>query len=238
MRNTLVIAAKEVRAYVTSPMAYVVTAVFLAVSGLFFADHLSQVQQASMQGFFSRGSFFLLLLAPVLTMRLLAEEQQLGTIELLLTAPVRDSEVVLGKFLASFAIVVGMLLLTLYYPLMLLWFGDPDLGPIGTGYLGLLLLGACYLAVGVLASSLTNNQIVAAVLALGVLILLWVMSGAAAFVQAVPLAGQVLRYLSISTHYGDFMNGVLDTSHVVYYLTFLAAGLFLAIRSLETRRWR
>lgn len=238
MRSTFIIAGKEVRAYFTSPTAYLVAAVFLVVSGLFFASYLTQVQQASMRGFFSNGAFFLLLLAPVLTMRLLAEEQKLGTIELLLTAPVRDAEVVLGKFLASFVILLGMLLLTLYYPLILLWSGDPDWGPIGTGYLGLLLLGTCYLGIGVLASSLTSNQIVAAVLALGVLILFWALSAAAAFVQAVPLASQALTYLSLRDHFQDFVNGVIDTRNVVYYLSFLAVTLFIAIRSLETRRWR
>lgn len=238
MTNTFIIAKRELVAYFSSPMAYIVAAVFLVLSGLFFASYISEAQLANMRGFFQPASFILILMAPVLTMRLLAEEQKMGTIELLLTAPVRDIEVVLGKFLASFVILVAMLLLTLYYPMMLFWFGDPDIGPILSGYLGLVLLGASVLAVGLFASSLTNNQIVAAVLALGILLMFWALGLAAALTENLPRVRDALTYASLNGHLTDLVNGVIDTKDIVYYLTFTGIALFLSVQSLETRRWR
>lgn len=238
MRNILAIAGKELKAYFASPMAYVISAVFLAMSGFFFAQDLTVFQFARLQGFHGAGSFLLLLLAPILTMRLLAEEQKLGTLELLLTAPVRDYEVVLGKFLAALGILVGMLVITLYYPVLLVFFAEPDPGPIFSGYLGLLLLGSSFLAVGLLASSLTSNQIVAAVLGIGMLLLFWVMNTASNLVQGVPAGQEVLTYLSLSSHYTDFLRGVVDSKDVLYYLSFIIVTLFFTMRSLETRRWR
>lgn len=236
MRNSLAIASKEVRTYYASPIAYVVTAVFLVITGYFFAFNVVNMQEATVRGFLFPGSFVLLLLSPVLTMRLLAEEQKMGTLELLLTAPVRDTEVVAGKYLASLFIFVVMLALTFYYPLVLFLFGDPDPGPIASGYLGLFLLGAAFIAAGLLASSLTSNQIVAAVIAFGLLILLWVISGASGFLTGPPRA--VVNYLALPAHFGDFTMGIIDTKHVIYYVSLTALFLFLAIRSLETRRWR
>jgi len=239
MRSTLAIASKELRTYLASPMAYVVTALFLFMSGLFgFASDLTSTQLARLDGFFEFASFLLVLLAPILTMRLLAEEQKLGTLELLLTAPVRDHEVVLGKFLASVGILAAMLLTTFYYPVLLLFFAHPDIGPMLSGYFGLLLLGAALLAVGVLASSLTSNQIVAAVLGIGILLAFSFAHLILAFAQSVPGAADLLTYLSLSTHFTDFVRGVIDTKAVVYYLSFIAVTLFFTVRSLETRRWR
>lgn len=238
MRNVLAIAGKELKTFFASPMAYVIAATFLVVNGFFFVQDLNVVQLARLDGFFGPGSFLLLLIGPILTMRLLAEEQKLGTLELLLTAPVRDEEVVLGKFLSVMGILVGMLLLTFYYPALLLAFSEPDFGPIVTGYLGILLLSACYLSVGLLASSLTSNQIVAAVLGVGLLLLFYLIGGAAGFVSAFPAAQEVLRHLSLSTHFADFLRGVVDTKAVFYYLSFTAVALFLSIRALEMRRWR
>lgn len=236
MRNSLAIASKEVRTYYASPIAYVVTAVFLVITGYFFAFNVVNMQEATIRGFLFPGSFVLLLLSPILTMRLLAEEQKMGTLELLLTAPVRDTEVVAGKYLASLFIFVVMLALTFYYPLVLFLFGDPDPGPIASGYLGLFLLGAAFIAAGLLASSLTSNQIVAAVIAFGLLILLWVISGASGFLSGPPKA--VVNYLALPAHFGDFTMGIIDTKHVIYYVSLTALFLFLAIRALETRRWR
>jgi ABC-2 type transport system permease protein len=168
-------------------------------------------------------------------MRLLAEEKKMGTLELLLTAPVRDSEVIMGKFLGSLGILTAMLALTFYYPILLMWFGDPDWGPIATGYLGLFLLGGASLAVGLFASSLTSNQIVAAVVAGGVLFALWFVGMAA---DLLPEAlGEVIGYLSLSYHFPDFTRGMIDTRGVIYYLSITVLFLFLAIRSLESSRW-
>src|SRR3989304_9154250 len=154
MRNTLVIAWKETRTYFTTPMAYIVALVFLALTGYFFvADILgTSLPEASIRGFLTPITFIMVLLAPVLTMRLLAEEQKLGTLELLLTSPVRDWEIIVGKFLSSFIFYLVALALTLYYVLLLYWFGKPDSGPILAGYLGMILYGAATLSVGLLAS--------------------------------------------------------------------------------------
>ncbi|MBI2866573.1 MAG: ABC transporter permease subunit [Chloroflexi bacterium] len=234
MRNTLAIAKRETLAYFASPVAYVVAAVFLVVTGYFFAADLLARQMANLRGFLSPASFVLLLVAPMLTMRLFAEEQKMGTLELLLTNPVRDIEVVLGKYLASLATLAVMLALTFYYPLLLYWFGDPDTGPILTGYLGLFLLGAAMMAIGLLASSLSANQIVAAVLGFGLLILLWVVGS-----LGLPgLPGAVLSYISLPDRFNDFVWGIIDTQNILYYLSVAAMFVFLTVRSLEMRRWR
>ncbi len=239
MRNTFAIAGKELGTYFGSPMAYIIAAVFLAMTGFFFIQDLNAFQLARLQGLLGPAGFLLLLLAPILTMRLFAEEQKLGTLELLLTAPVREEEVVLGKFLAALGILTVMLLLTFYYPILLLLFGDPDMGPALSGYLGLFLTGACFLAVGLLASSFSSNQIVAAVLGVGILLLFWLINAAASLVPAgVPVARDILNYISLGSHYSDFLRGIIDTQGVIYYLTFTATALFFTMRSLETRRWR
>ena len=235
MRNTTTIALKEFKSYLASPMAYIVTGIFLVLTGFFFQSSLTTYSETSIRGFLGWGSILLLLLAPVLTMRLLAEEKKMGTMELLLTAPVRDNEVIVGKFLGSLGILTAMLALTFYYPLLLMWFGDPDWGPIATGYLGLFLLGGASLAVGLFASSLTSNQLVAAVVAGGILCALWFVGMAA---DLLPEAlGEVIGYLSLSYHFPDFMRGVIDTRGIIYYLSITVLFLFLAIRSLESSRW-
>jgi len=171
LKNIGIISCKELKSYLTSPMAYIVTAIFLWLSGTFFATYLAGTNYAdtSIRGFLEAGQILILLFAAVLTMRLITEEKKLGTWELLLTVPVRATEIILGKFLSSLAVLTGMLLLTFYYPILLMLFGDPDLGPIITSYLGLFLLGSAALAIGIFASSLTSNQIVSAVVAGGIL---------------------------------------------------------------------
>lgn len=235
MRNTTTIALREFKSYLASPMAYVVTGIFLMLTGFFFQSSSSTYSETSINGFLLWGSILLLLLASVLTMRLLAEERKMGTLELLLTAPVRDSEVIAGKFLGSLGILTVMLALTFYYPLLLWIFGDPDWGPIATGYLGLFLLGCTSLAVGLFASSLTSNQIVAAVVAGGILCALWFLGMAA---DLLPEAmREVISYFSLSHYFPDFMRGVIDTRGIIYYLSITVLFLFLAIRSLESSRW-
>ena len=236
MKNTLAITLKELRSYLASPMAYIVIGIFMGLTGFIFSRSPATYYETSIKGLWDFwGILVLLLLAAVLTMRLVAEERKMGTLELLLTAPVRDSEVIVGKFLGSLGILTIMLVLTLYYPLLLLVFGDPDMGPIVAGYLGLFLLGSAALAVGLFASSLTSNQIVAAVLAGGILFALWFLGDAA---DLVPEAlGKVIDYLSLSYYFPDFMTGVVDTRGIIYYLSVTALFLFLAIRSLENSRW-
>jgi len=235
VRNTATIALKELRSYLTSPMAYIVTCIFLVLTGFFFSINPATYFETSIRGFLETGSLLLLLLASVLTMRLLAEERKMGTIELLLTAPVRDSEIIVGKFLGSLFILLAMLALTLYYPILLIGFGDPDLGPIGTGYLGLFLLGCSTLAVGIFASSLSSNQIVSAVVAGGILFALWFLGWAAGYFP--EALGEVIGYFSLSYYFPDFMRGIIDTRGIIYYLSITVLFLFLAIRSLENSRW-
>ena len=169
-------------------------------------------------------------------MRLISEERKLGTWELLLTAPVQDYEIVLGKFFSSLIILAGMLIMTLYFPVLLMIFGDPDTGPILTSYLGLLLLGSASLAIGIFASSLTSNQIVSAVVAGGILFGLWFLG---MFGNLLPQpAGEILSYFSLSQHFPGFVRGIVDTRDVIYYLSVTAVFLFLSVRSIETERWR
>ena len=236
MRNTTTIALREFKSYLASPTAYVVTGIFLLLAGFLFSISPTTYNETSLRGLWGLwGVMGLLLIAAVLTMRLLAEEKKMGTLELLLTAPVRDSEVIAGKFLGSLGILTVMLALTFYYPILLMWFGDPDWGPIVTSYLGLFLLGGASLAVGLFASSLTSNQIVAAVVAGGILFALW-FAGMAA--DLIPEAlGEVISYLSFSSHFSSFMRGVIDTRGIIYYLSITALFLFLAIRSFESSRW-
>lgn len=238
MKNIVAISRKELASYLASPMAYVVTAVFLALGGTFFASYLAgtSYSDTSIRGFLEGGQVLILLFAAVLTMRLIAEERKVGTWELLLTAPVRDVEIVVGKFLGSLTVLAGMLLLTLYYPLLLVVLGDPDLGPIATSYVGLLLLGGTALSIGLFASSLTSNQIVSAVVAGGMLFALWFVGFVGDF-AAGPM-GELLSYLSLSDHLPDFVRGVIDTRAVVYYLSTTALFLYLTVRSVEADRWR
>ena len=237
MNNTLTIAWKETKAYFSTPTAYIVGAMFLVLTGIFFVfDMTRPFAEASVRNFVSWANLFIMFLAPLLTMRLLAEEQKLGTLELLLTSPVRDWEVVLGKYIASLAILLVAVAFTLYYVALLYIFGNPDTGPILSAYLGLILFGAAALAIGLMASSLSSNQIVSAVVGMGILLTLSFIDRIATIVQG--LAADVLTGISMNAHFTDFSRGVLDTSHIVYYLSMAAVFLFIAVRSLETRRWR
>ena len=242
MRITFVIAWKEIRSYFTTPMAYIVAMVFLALAGYSFITVIlgSVLPEAGIKGFLSTGplpsTFILVFLAPLMTMRLMAEEQKLGTLELLLTSPIRDWQVVVGKFLACIVFFLGTLFFTLYYLILVSWYGTPDMGPVWTGYLGLILYGAATLAIGLFASSLSPNQIVSAVIGFGILLLLTVIQLAVRYVGGA--AATILNQVSMQTHFNDFSRGVIDISSVIYYITVIVVFLFLAIRSLESHRWR
>ena len=246
---------KEMRLYFTSPVAWVIITMFLLIAGYFFYSIFAFYTLASMQSamnpqmarelnvtdsvlrpLFSNVSVILLLLMPLITMRLFAEERRSGTIELLLTYPVRDGAVLVGKYLAALALYAIMLALTLLYPGILFYFARVEWGPLLTGYLGLLLMGATFLAVGIFASSLTENQIVAAITTFGTLLLLWVVGWSAEYVGG-PW-GRVLSHLSILEHFDTFARGVLDTKDVIFYVDVTIVALFLTLRSLEARRWK
>jgi ABC-2 type transport system permease protein len=246
---------KELRLYFASPVAYVVGTFFLLISGWFFTQIFFIYSLQSMQSMmnpmmagglnptefimrrvFANMSVVLLFFIPMLTMRLFAEEKRAGTIELLLTYPVRDGAVLLGKFLAALVLYALLLALTLLYPAMVAYFGRIEWGAILTGYLGLLLLGATFLAVGVFISSLTESQIVAAFATFGVLLAFWIIGWGADSATG-PLRS-VLQYVSISEHMENFGKGVIDTKDLVYYVIGIAFALFLTLRSLETKRWK
>ena len=246
---------KEMQLFFGSPVAYVVFTFFLLISGWFFSQIFLYYSDISMRSFMQPGmaqslnitegvmrplftnmSVVLLFFMPMLTMRLFAEEKKSGTMELLLTYPVRDGEVLAGKFLAAGALYVILLGLTLVYPALIAYFTRIEWGPILTGYLGLVLTGATFLAVGVLISSLTENQIVAGFGTFGVLLGLWIIGWGAEFAGGSVRA--VLQYLSITEHMDTFSRGLIDTKDLVYYLSAIALALFLTLRSLDSKRWR
>lgn len=253
--NVWAIFKKEIRSYFASPIAYVVLTIFALLSGYFFYSLLTFFSLNSLQASFnpalaqslnatewivrpllSNIAVTMLLLMPAATMRLFSEEKKSGTIELLFSYPIRDWEVLLGKFLAALGLYAGMLAISLLDLLMLGFFARLEWGPIMTGYLGLLLLGMAFLGLGILASSLTENQIVAAVGAFGALLLLWVIGWSTE--AAGPTLGPILSHLSIINHYDGFAKGIIESKDVIFYLNFTLLCLFLTLRSLESKRWR
>jgi ABC-2 type transport system permease protein len=236
VRNIWAIAQRELRSYFVSPVAYVVSALFLLISGFLFSLILGISNEASMRPLFGNFAVIFLFIVPALTMRLLADEQRTGTLELLLTAPIRDYEIVLGKFLGVFLLLLIMLAITLVYPAILLLAGNPDRGPILAGYLGVILQAAALLSIGLLASSLTQNQIIAALLAFVVLLILWLADALGNFTQG--RIGDLFRFLSITKHFDEFPRGVIDSKDIIYFLSVTAAALFFTVQSVTARRWR
>jgi ABC-2 type transport system permease protein len=236
VRNIWAIARRELQSYFVSPVAYVVSALFLLISGFLFSLILGISNEASMRPLFGNFAVIFLFIVPALTMRLLAEEQRTGTMELMLTAPVRDSELVLGKFLGVFLLLLIMLAITLVYPLILVLAGNPDRGPILAGYLGVILQASALLSIGLLASSLTQNQIIAALLTFVVLLILWLADALGNFTQG--RIGDLFRFLSITKHFDEFPRGVIDSRDILYFLSVTAAALFFTVQSVTARRWR
>lgn len=236
MRNVWAVANRELKSYFLSPLAYIVIALFLLLAGYLFALILNQGREASLRGLVQNISVLWLFLVPAISMRLLAEEQRSGTVELLLTNPVQEWEIVTGKFLASVMLLLVMLGLTLLYPLFLFIFGNPDRGPLVAGYLGMVLQASAFLAVGLFASSLTQNQIVAAILSFGLLLLLWLSESLGQFLGGT--LGTIVSYTSVVNHFQSFPQGVIESKDVIYYLTLIVAGIVLSTLSLQSRRFR
>jgi ABC-2 type transport system permease protein len=246
MRNIWTIAAREYNLYFSSPVAYMVAFVVYLVLGIFFFLNLQVA--LSQQGYVPGAEItmaplatMLVLITPAITTRLLAEERRLGTIELLLTAPVRDWELVVGKWLGAFLLLLTIIAITLVYPLLLNQLVSPgiDQGPLISGYLGLILLSASMVAVGVFVSSLFSNQIAAFATTLGALIFLWwVLSPIAQVTGPLGSSSSLLNYLDYSGHYfNNLVQGVIDLKDVVFYLSVTALGLFFGAVSVEIRRW-
>ena len=233
---TLAIAQRELKSFFVSTIAWIVMAAFLLISGFLFSAILLSTNEASLRYLISNLSVILLFIAPFLTMRLLAEENRMGTVELLLTNPVRDAEVVLGKFLGVMGFVLVMLLFTLYFPALLFVFGTPDPGPMVAGYVGVMLQAAAFVAIGLAISSMTQNQIVAAFLTFAILLVMWLSDSMSNYLGK-PLA-DIMKYISVTSHFQDFSRGVIDSSHIIYFVSVAVAALFVAYLSLQTRRWR
>lgn len=257
-RNIGLVFSRELKSYFSSLTVYIVIVMFLLMTGYFFYNLLATFSVVSFQAqadpmlarqyqllninetvirpLFGSISIILLIMTPLLTMRLFAEEKKTGTIELLLTFPVNDIDVVLGKYFACLAVQLIMILMTATYPVLIVVLGEPEVMPILTGYLGLVMLGAAAISLGIFTSSVTENQIVSASISFGILFFFWLISYSVPLVS--PGLGTLLGYLSINEHINSLSKGVVDSEDIIYYLCFTFLFLFLTLRSLETNRWR
>ncbi len=234
MKNIYYVFKKELKSYFVSPLAYTVVAVFLFITGYFFYVILANTHDASLRILFGNMSIILLLISPVLTMRLVAEERKLGTDEFLLTAPLKSVEVVLGKYFAAVCLFLFMAVLSLEYFIVLKHVGDPEMGPIYTGYFGLMLLGATYCAVGIFTSALSDNQMVSAMLGFGILLMFWVIDWFSSV--ASPAWSRFLNSLSMLSHFDSFQKGVIDTTDLFYFFAIIFLFLFITTKLVESKR--
>ncbi len=237
MKNIITIARKEFRTYFESPIAYIFITAFLLLVNFLYLWTFFLVGQADMRSFFGFMPFVFLFLVPSITMRLWAEERKMGTLEVLLTLPVQEKEVVLGKFIASFVFLLVMLALTFNIPLLVGFLGDPDWGMIICGYLGCLLMGASYLAIGLFASALSDNQIVAFILAIAICTAMLIV-GEWFFLILVPdVFVPFFNYLGLGTHFESMGRGVIDTRDLLYYISVIGVFLYLNVYTVENRNW-
>lgn len=236
MRNVLALTWREIASAFLSPLAYIVLTLFLLFSGFFFYWISAESLRASMTDFMGVITFLFLVATPFLTMRLLSEEYRSGTIETLMTAPVTDTQVILAKYLGALVFFASMLVPTAAYVIVLCVLGNPEMGPIISAYVGLFLMGAQFLALGLFCSALSRSQIVAGVMALVMLLIIWVL-GAAGDTMAGPFA-PLLRYAGTLTHLQTFANGRIAFRDTFYFITLTCFWLLLAVRALESRRWR
>lgn len=234
--KTLTIWKKEVLGHATSPRAYVMVSLMIFFSAtIFWIGNLQEGRDSSMRGITGLLTFLLLAITPILTMRVLAEENSRGTLELLLTSPVREAEIVLGKFLGVLTLYLALFAVTLVFPAILLRIAEPQLGMMGAQYLGMILCSMAFISVGVFASSITESQVIAAVVSYLLLLFFWI---AGFFSEALPSkVGKVVGAAGLLPHIENFGKGIIDAVDVFYYLAFTAVFLFLAIRAIEARRW-
>jgi len=255
MKNSWIIAKRDLGSFFNSPIFYVITTVFLIIYSYIFVNILSFFSMQSMQSgqfqqmgialninemviepSFQNMAVVLLLIIPIVTMRSFAEEKKSKTFRLLLSSPVHLKEIIWGKFLACMIVITVMVLISSYSIGFLFMIGEPDIGPVLTGYLGILLTAGCYVSIGIFASSLTENQIVAAIITFGFSLFMWVIGWGAQ--TANSTTGQVLQYLSVIEHMDRFLKGMIETSDLAYFLSFIIFGLFLCYRTLDSNRWR
>ncbi|VAX19707.1 Gliding motility-associated ABC transporter permease protein GldF [hydrothermal vent metagenome] len=257
MSGTFVVLKRELKSYFYSPIAYAIIVMFLVISGYFFYSGMAFFSVASfemsrtvgftgpqdleiadfvLRPFFGNIGVILLLMAPLITMRLFSEEKKTGSIELLFTWPLRDGELVIGKYLAALIVLIALLVPTMSYLIVIDIYTAVPWGVLIAGYLGVFLLGSAFIALGLFVSTLTENQIISSAITFGCLLIFWVIAWTAA--HNTDTFSQVLRYLSILRHQDDFAKGVIKLSDVVYYLSFIFFFIFLSLRSLESKKWR
>lgn len=236
MTNIWTIIKKELRSYFASPVAYVVFTMYLVLAGYFFTVILLYTKEASIGGALYNIVVTLLFIMPLITMRLFAEERKLGTLEVLLTKPVNDIELVLGKFCAAALLFLAMLATSAVYVIILFKYGNPEIGPIISGYLAIFLVGLCFIALGTFASTLSENQIVAAIIAFALVLGTWILNWVSG--QLGTSQEGLLSYLSLSQHMDDFIKGLIDLKSLVYYLSFIVFWLFLTYKSIGVRKWK
>ncbi len=235
MKKVMPIFKRELEAYFYSPMAYIVITVFLLITGWIFTSEMFLANDSSLRSVFSFIPFIFLFFVPAITMRLLSEERKSGTIELLFTMPISDIEIVLGKYLAGLGLLLVSLFFTLPYAFTIMFLGEPDIGMLLTGYIGLSLMGASYIAVGTFASTISGNQVISFIIAFLIIFVLWLIDK---FIILIPPAFVgFFQYLSIDYHFNNISRGVLDTRDIVYYLSLIVFMLSLAKLSLESRKW-
>lgn len=253
MRNALAVAGKELRGYFNSPIGWVVCGLFSLMFGYFFYVYVEVFLKNSMQSqmgaggpininmnlirpLLSNAAIVILFVLPSITMRTYSEEKRSGTIELLLTSPISDWEIILGKFFGAMSLYGVMLLATMVYMTILFAYGQPEWRPLVSGYIGLLLMGGSFISMGLFISSLTKNQIIAGIGTFIASLMFWVIGWMGD--NASPTVSSILTYLSITEHFDDFAKGVIDTKHVIFYLSFITFGLFLTSKSVDTERWK
>ena len=236
MNNIYTIFKRELKGYFNSAIAYICITVFLVlVNWLFFRVFFIE-GQANLRNFFGLIPWIFLFFVPAITMRLWAEEKKLGTFEILMTLPVKDYEVVLGKFLASYLFLLLALALTIGIPITAAYLGNPDWGPIIGGYLGLLLMGGVYLAIGLFCSSLTLNQIVAFIISIAVCFALFIMGENIVLFSLPDFLVPSFEYLGLANHFTSISRGVIDSRDIIYYLSVIYFFLYLNVRALESRK--
>ncbi len=241
MKNIILITLKETKTYYLSPMAYIVGAMFLGLTWLFFntsivPGDINPITEANVRGYLDPTTLLFIIFSPLITMRLFSEEEKLGTLELLFTSPVKDIEIVIGKYLASAIILTSTLMCTFFYVLLIYLFSSPDLGPLLSAYLGIILYGIATLGVGLFASSLTGNQIVSAVVGTVLLLLLSFIDSLGAMLEGLP--STVFNEMALNYHFDDFTKGVIDIGNIIYYISIAILFLFFTTLNLQIRRWK
>jgi len=259
MKETIAIFKKEFKSFFYSPIAYIVLALFTALTGVFFYLYLSSFVEATfmdmmrsqqyrmapqkfnvnlmlVRPFFWNIALISIFTLPLVTMRLYSEEKRLGTVELLYTTPITPFQIIMGKFFAGLALYTILLIPTMFFHSVLFIYGNPEFMPVLSGYIGLILMGAAFISVGLFISTTTENQIISAIGGFALSLLLWVIGWGANF--AGPTLGPVLNYISIINHFEDFSQGVIDTGHIAYYILFSAVGVYFSLKTVESVKWR